>query len=161
MGGKSSRAVKAPKYLNNYYLSDNSLIITMDGAKPNPGADVTPESPLPSSTSKPGKNGGAIPRTSAPSPNSAGMIKSLDETIMALTIESKRLEQEVLMKQNLMLKSQVPPPYKIKQVKRNLIKLLSLINKLPKQGRTVIFQLLKIYVPMRKLSRRQRQSLIR
>jgi hypothetical protein len=43
MGGKSSRAVKAPKYLNNYYLSDNSLIITIDGAKPNPGADVTPE----------------------------------------------------------------------------------------------------------------------
>ena len=41
---------------------------------------------------------GAIPRTSAPSPSSAGMIKSLDETIMALTIENKRLEQEVLMK---------------------------------------------------------------
>ena len=98
MGGKSSRAVKAPKYLNNYYLRDNNLIITMDGAKPNPGADVTPESPLPSSNPKSGKNGGAIPRTSAPSPNSAGMIKSLDETIMALTIENKRLEQEVLMK---------------------------------------------------------------
>jgi len=52
---KTSRAVKTPKYLNDYYLSDNSLIITMDGAKPNPGADVTPESPLSSSTPKPGK----------------------------------------------------------------------------------------------------------
>ena len=76
----------------------NSLIITMDRAKPNPGADVTPESPLTSFTHKPGKHGGAIPRTSAPSPSSAGMIQSLDETIMALTIENKRLEQEVLMK---------------------------------------------------------------
>jgi hypothetical protein len=76
----------------------NSLIITMDRAKPNPGADVTPESPLTSFTPKPGKHGGAIPRTSAPSPSSAGMIKSLDETIMALPIENKRLEQEVLMK---------------------------------------------------------------
>jgi hypothetical protein len=121
MGGKSSRAVKAPKYLNNYYLRDNNLIITMDGAKPNPGADVTPESPLPSSNPKSGKNGGAIPRTSAPSPNSAGMIKSLDETIMALTIENKRLEQEVLMKQNLMLKTQVPPTIQNKTSKQNLM----------------------------------------
>jgi hypothetical protein len=47
---KSSRAVKTPKYLNDYYLSDNSLIIMMDWAKPNPGTDVTPESPLSSST---------------------------------------------------------------------------------------------------------------
>jgi hypothetical protein len=89
------------------------------------------------------------------------------------TIQNKTSKQNLMLKtqvpptiqnktskQNLMLKSQVPPPYKIKQVKRNVIKLLSLINKLPKQGRTVIFQLLKIYVPMRKLSRRQRQSLI-
>ena len=70
----------------------------MDRVKPNPGANDTPESPLTSFTSKPGKHGGAIPRTSAPSPSSAGMIKSLDETIMALTIENKRLEQELLMK---------------------------------------------------------------
>jgi hypothetical protein len=76
----------------------NSLIITMDRAKPNPGADVTPESPLSSFTRKPGTHGCAIPRTSAPSPSSAGIIKSLDETIMALPIENKRLEQEVLMK---------------------------------------------------------------
>ena len=81
----------------------------MDRANPNPGADATPECSLTSFTPKPGKHGGAIPRTSAPSPSSAGMIKSLDETIMALTIENKRLEQEVLMKKNLILKSQVPP----------------------------------------------------
>lgn len=115
---KSSRAAKTRRYLNDYYLSDNSLIIMMDRAKSNPGTDVTPESPLSSSTPKPGKHGGAIPRTSAPSPSSAGMIKSLYETIVALTIENKRLEQEVLMKKNPMLKSQVPPPCKIKQVKR-------------------------------------------
>ena len=115
---KSSRAVKAPKYLNDYYLSDNSLIIIMDWAKPNPGTDVTPESPLSSSTPKSGKHGDAIPRTSAPSPSSAGIIESLYETIVALTIENKRLEQEMLMKKNPMLKSQVPPQYKIKQVKR-------------------------------------------
>ena len=117
---KSSRAAKTPKYLNDYYLSDNSLIIMMDRAKPNTGADVTPESPLSSSTPKPGKHGGAIPRTSAPSPSSTGMINSLYETIVALVIENKRLEQEVLMKKNLMLKLPVPPPYKKTSKKNSL-----------------------------------------
>ena len=46
------------------------------------------------------------------------MLKSLDETIMALTIENKRLEQEVLMTKNLMLKSQVPPTIQDKTSKK-------------------------------------------
>lgn len=82
-------------------MSDNGLTTT-DEPKSNQGA---PFSSTPKTVVS--DNGGARPRTRGSSTSSAQMLNSLDETILALTIENKRLEQEVLVNKNFILKSQI------------------------------------------------------
>ena len=102
---RSKRAVKKPKYLEEFFMDDKDICDDIESAQimsQQAEKASTPKSALwPSSD----EHGGARSRTIYPS---GDLLNSLDESINALTIENKRLEREILMKRNMLLKSDSP-----------------------------------------------------